>query len=153
MENKFRLCHVVLYAKGWYHKTDDIFRDLRFALNLDGYSGDHFSNDDIVYMLLSECDQIKKTSFKTSEIYFKIRPRETYLYGYIHNQSPDYFKRPTEYKDYDFNLAIIYYILSKLRFLNKSEWVIDVGPIYGKGLGKPYRIKKSEIEEIFGHFN
>ena len=38
MENIFKLSHVVLYAKGWYQKSDDIWKDLKKILNLDDYS-------------------------------------------------------------------------------------------------------------------
>jgi len=38
MDNKFKLTNVVLYAKGWYLRTNDIWADLTKILELDGYS-------------------------------------------------------------------------------------------------------------------
>ena len=32
MEQKFKLTNVVLYAKGWYKKSDDIWEDLKKIL-------------------------------------------------------------------------------------------------------------------------
>lgn len=37
MDNKFKLANVVLYAKGWYLRTNDIWADLTKILELDGY--------------------------------------------------------------------------------------------------------------------
>jgi hypothetical protein len=38
MESKFELTNVVLYAKGWYLKSDDIWEDLKNILKLDNYT-------------------------------------------------------------------------------------------------------------------
>jgi hypothetical protein len=35
---KFKLTHVVLYAKGWYNSSDDIYADLKEILKLDDYT-------------------------------------------------------------------------------------------------------------------
>ena len=37
-QTKFKLSHTILYAKGWYLKTDDIWGDLERVLLLDDYS-------------------------------------------------------------------------------------------------------------------
>lgn len=148
---KITLSHTVLYAKGWYHSTDDIVRDLKFALSLDDYSGEFFKKGDIANMLIRQCSKLsdKIHHFQTTEILNGIRPEFSWKTGYYHNSSPDWFTRDEWRKgDYDYDLAIIHYCLSGLRFLEKDYWN-KVRPAYGKGLGKPYRIKKEQIKEFF----
>jgi hypothetical protein len=149
--SKIKLSHVVLYAKGWYHGTDNIIRDLQFALTLDGYSGEFFKKRDLANKLVESCSALSSeiTHFKTTQILNGIRPELSYLVGYYHNSSPDWCTRDEWRKgDYDYDLAIIHYCLSGLRFLDKERWN-STKPIYGKGLGKPYRIKKKDVEEMF----
>lgn len=149
---KFELSHVVLYTKKWYHATDDIFRDLRFALTIDGYSGEYFKDLDIIYKLLSECEKLDGHKFKMSTLYNNIQPYNTFMFGYTHNQTPEYVRNTNNIEDYqndyDFNLAILYYIISSLRFIDTNSW-IHVHPIYGKGLSKPHRIKTEDVNEMF----
>lgn len=149
-KNKFELSHVVLYAKGWYQKTDDIFRDLRFALTLDDYSGEFFKDKEIIYKLLSECEKLDGYRFKLSTIYNKIQPRNTAMYGYNHNLDQNIYGVYENIHEnvYDFNLAILYYIISELRFIDKDSWN-TVKPIYGKGLSKPKDITNKQVDEMF----
>ena len=51
MENKFKLTNLVLYAKGWYLKTDDLWADLKNILELDNFTP--FNNRDIYSIILS----------------------------------------------------------------------------------------------------
>jgi hypothetical protein len=149
--SKIKLSHVVLYAKGWYHSTDNIVRDLQFALTLDGYSGEFFNKGNLANILVESCSALSNEifHFKTTEILNGIRPEFSYKTGYYHNSSPDWCTRDEWRKgDYDYDLAIINYCLSGLRFLDKERWN-PIKPTYGKGLGKPYRIKKKDVEEMF----
>lgn len=152
---KITLSHTVLYAKGWYHSTDDIIRDLKFALSLDNYSGELFKKGDISNFLIQHCSKIsdKIFHFQTTQILNGIRPEFSWKTGYYHNSSPDWCTRD-EWRtgDYDYDIAIIYYCLSGLRFLEKEYWNVS-RPIYGKGLGKPYKIKKEQLEEHFKDIN
>lgn len=152
MKKKFDLSHVVLYAKGWYHKTDDIFRDLRFALTLDDYSGEFFSKKDIVRKLLRDCSELSSNVFSMDQIYCGIQKNQTHMKGYVHNESPKYVleKYDKELDEYDMDIAIVKYLIGELKFIKKEEWKA-AKPIYGKGLGKPYHIKKPRVEEMFAH--
>jgi hypothetical protein len=149
---KFKLSHIVLYAKGWYHQTDDIFRDLRFALTLDDYSGEFFSDKDIVRKLLQDCGEIDKTHFTMDQIYCGIQKNKTFMSGYVHKDSPIYvtenYKDKPILNEYDMDIAIVMYLLSGLKFLNNDEWE-QTKPIYGKGLGKPYHLKATKVKEHF----
>lgn len=151
-KGKFTLQHVVLYAKGWYHHTDDIYRDLRFALTLDDYSGEFFSDKDIIRKLLYECENLSDDNrFKLGQIYMEIQPDRTLMHGYLHDQIPKYIRNDRFNYDepYDFNKAILMYILSSLRFIKSGEQWDAIAPVYGQGLGKPYKIKKHRVDEMF----
>jgi len=141
----------MLYAKGWYKSTDDIIRDLQFSLTLDGFSGELFSKGDIANFLIEKCSKLSGECFhfEITQVLNGIRPEYTWKTGYYHNESPNIFTKD-EWRecDYDYDLAIIKYCLSGLRFLETEKW-IPVKPTYGKGLGKPYKIKSSQIEEMF----
>ena len=59
MEQKFKLTNVVLYAKGWYKKSDDIWEDLKKILELDNYTP--FTKTDIYSIIVD--------AFQESNIY------------------------------------------------------------------------------------
>ena len=155
MKKKFNLSNVVLYAKGWYHKTDDVFRDLRFALTLDGYSGEFFTEKDIVRKLLQDCGELSSNVFSMDQIYCGIQKNQTHMKGYVHKDSPVYVTETHKDKpilnEYDVDIAIVKYLLAGLQSLKKEEWE-PAKPTYGKGLGKPYNIKKTKVEEMFENF-
>lgn len=148
----FELSHVVLYAKDWYHHTNDVWRDLKFALTLDGYSGEFFKNKDIVMKLLRECSKLNSNYFSMEQIYCGIQKSETFKYGYLHKETHLMYitqKEIDNLPQYDIDTAFVKYLLSGLRFLEKDTWKI-VKPVYGKKLGKPYKVS---LETINNHFN
>ena len=59
MNNKLKLSHTILYAKGWYEWSDDIIKDLTKTLEADGYSV--FTPWDIRNILLSTIDKLDNT--------------------------------------------------------------------------------------------
>ena len=59
MEQKFKLANVVLYAKGWYKKSDDIWEDLKKILEFDNYTP--FTKMDVYSIIV--------TAFQESNIY------------------------------------------------------------------------------------
>lgn len=59
MEQKFKLTNVVLYAKGWYKQSNDIWEDLKKILELDDYTP--FTKMDVYSIIL--------TAFQNSNIY------------------------------------------------------------------------------------
>ena len=55
-QKRFPLWHCLLYYLNWYEKTEDKWDDLKRCLEMDGYSGMHFSNHDVVRLVLSVAD-------------------------------------------------------------------------------------------------
>ena len=52
LKDKFPLSHVVLYAKGWYERTNDLYEDLKKMLHLDDYLSSN--KRDIMNVILLE---------------------------------------------------------------------------------------------------
>lgn len=146
---KFELSHVMLYAKGWYEHSDDIFKDLKQCLCLDDYSGDLMSNTDVMNLILNHCQKLNLPAFELSQFVYGIRPESTYRCAYYHNQSPDWCTKP-EWRigNYDMTTAVLYYCMSHIRFLESDNW-IKAKPIYSNGLTKPKHITKKKINDHF----
>lgn len=53
MEKPFELQHVALYAKGWYRRTEDFYKDLGLMLEMDGYPGYEGDHDGIMNVILN----------------------------------------------------------------------------------------------------
>ena len=124
MEQKFKLTNVVLYAKGWYKKSDDIWEDLKKILELDNYTP--FTKIDIYSIIV--------TAFQESNIYRiteleqvlnGIHPNNCWKYGYYCKNYLSWSSNNVEKEnlpDYDLATAFIYYVISNLRFLDNKHW-------------------------------
>ena len=79
--NKFKLSHVVLYAKGWYKITDDIWEDLANILVLDNYNP--WNKSDVFSIIISAFQSsgiYRITELK--EVLVRISPSECWKFGY-----------------------------------------------------------------------
>jgi hypothetical protein len=133
MENIFTLTNVVLYAKGWYKKTDDIWEDLKNILKLDDYSP--FTKYDVYSIILNR--------FQESKIY-----RITDLREVLNGIHPDNcWKFGYRYSEYKLEDATIYYILSNLRDLDNKNWTPKT-PKYSK---HP-KSKHITVRNVYEHF-
>ena len=116
MENKiFKLSHVVLYAKGWYVESDDIWSDLKQMLEYDNYTP--FSNRDVFRIITnmfgksnldSNCNNLLETLIG-------IQPAECWKYGYECTK-----------ETYDMSTAVMYYILSSIRFIDDKYRALKI---------------------------
>ena len=80
MEQKFNLTNVVLYAKGWYKKSDDIWADLKKILELDDYSP--FSKNDVYSIIAARFSEFDHRSSELFEVLKGIHPNSCWKYGY-----------------------------------------------------------------------
>lgn len=139
MENKiFKLSHVVLYAKGWYNRSDDIWADLTQMLEYDGYTP--FCNGDVFWIITNMFEESNLGGNTNSllQVLIGIQPTECWKYGYKCTK-----------ETYDISTAVMYYILSSVRFIDNTQWIPKV-PKYNKVTPRPKDIK---IKDIFEHFN
>lgn len=137
------LSHVVLYAKGWYSKTNDVIEDLKKILELDDYTP--FTEADIVSILTNcynRCFNIDLRDFIN-----EIHPFNCWKSGYYTNQ---YMLKDNEsLPEYDMYNAVVYKILSDFRFIENKDWKIKT-PKYSKSNPRP---KSVEIRQIYQQFS
>jgi hypothetical protein len=127
MKNKFKLTNLVLYAKGWYLKTDNIWEDLKKILVLDDYSP--FTNNDVYSIISSnfqECNLYRWTELK--EVLNGIHPNNCWKYGYYTKENVFWSggKTVAELPDYDMPTAFIYYVLSSLNYMDRNDWNVSL---------------------------
>lgn len=145
LKEKFYLSHVTLYAKNWYRKTDSVFEDLRKVLILDDYTP--FTDADVLVILLKAYER----SFQVSLIDFinDVHQSNCWKVGY-YVKGFDWVKNQENLKEYDLYTAIVYKILSDIRFLNNTQWVIKI-PRYSKDFKRPEHITIKTVMEFFNY--
>lgn len=140
MENKFTLTNTVLYAKGWYLNTGDLYKDLKKILELDGYMP--FSELDIYSIILYRVEDYKAQWTKLSEVLNSIHPSNCWKYGYYVKENSLWSNKPiNELPDYHMPTAFIYYVLSNLRFIDKTSWNLKTPKLTKYPKGKDVTIR------------
>lgn len=146
MKNKqFKLSHVVLYAKGWYLRTENKWEDLKKILTLDDYTP--FTNSDVYSILIRAFDNFDYRATELKEMLTGIHPSECWKYGYYTNNCT-WIKGYDNLPNYKMEDAVLHYILSTLQNLDNEYW-IKVIPKYKK-YPKPYDMS---LKRVIGMFN
>lgn len=124
MKVEFSLQHTVLYAKGWYKRSKDIWADLRKVLNADDYSADIMKNGELAMLLLHRLEALKNPNVKSvATVISAIEPHNCWTYGYFCQGSPTLLSRKDEvWPEYDRSEAIVRYCLSIFGNLKFDEW-------------------------------
>ena len=145
MESNFDLPHVVLYAKGWYERTDDLYNDLRKMLSLDGY-GDYKSENDIFEKMINSYSNYNEWR-RNNGLQYKT------IYDFINNAS--HYKSLYPNKEMADKCYILDSILGEYMLTDPNE-IIIVLPIYHKGLrdnrkkqGETYKEMNLSAQKIF----
>ena len=147
MKNIFTLSHVVLYAKGYYNKSGDIYTDLKQILQYDDYSP--FTNNDVFGIIshrFQESGIYRITDL--TEVLNGISPYNCWKYGYVVEESKQWFDKDAIVQKYDIQTAFIYYVLSSLSTLSNENWIKKV-PKYSKITPRP---KNIELKTIIKNF-
>lgn len=144
--DKYNLSNVVLYAKGWYKITDNVWDDLIEILKLDDYTP--FHKNDVYSILINSIDKKEFNSNfnQLKEIMFGIHPSECWKVGYYTKGCT--WTKETNLPEYDMPTAFVYYILSSLRFINNDQW-IPTTPKYKKYPKNP----EVTLQKVIEHFN
>jgi len=145
MKERFKLSHLVLYAKGWYAKTDDVWEDLQKILRLDNYTP--FHKNDVYSIIVGNVQEYGQRWTELREIMFGIHPHECWKYGYYTEESKHWAHKDAKIAEYDMPTAFIYYVLSNLRQLDNKKWNV-VTPKY-KLHPKPKSIATQQVIEMF----
>jgi hypothetical protein len=143
MKKNFSLTNVVLYAKGWYTRTEDPIKDLIKILELDDYTP--FSKEDVVRILMSEYE--KSFDIKLIDFINSIHKNNCWKVGFYTNEC-EWIKDFKSLPHWDLYTAVLYKILSDLRFLDKSRWNPKF-PKYSKENPRPQDIKICTLYEHF----
>lgn len=115
------LQHVVLYAKGWYLKTD-VVEDLKKCLTADDYSGEVFNKNDVARLLLTLLEKLPYNSNRgLSKLYFDTRPENCWCIGYKCKDKKDLFNID-DLPEYDSDIAAIHFCLRVFEFIAPNEW-------------------------------
>lgn len=151
--------HFFLYAKGWYKRTDNIFRDLGVIIS-DMYIMSYNKSDfelkhDVcrrLLIIIEEKNLLNHNGNDLSSFINGIYEKNTWECGYIHKTSPIIDHRDQKYKDlleYDYVTAVVMKCLSIMRLSGKDVWG-ELGEIDGNiqrkisTLGNIEELKKSE---------
>lgn len=146
MESKFKLTNVVLYAKGWYKRTDNVWDDLIKILELDGFQP--FNKWDVYSIILTA---VQKSNIyrwtDLTEVLMGIHPNNCWKFGYYTKENEGWAGNDTIIHEYDMPTAFIYYTLSNLRFMENSLWNPSMPKVtkYPKG-------EHITINKLYEHF-
>lgn len=132
----FGLTNLILYAKGWYKKSDNLIEDLKKILELDNYSP--FSKNDVYSIILNHFSRWDHNSTELITILSGIHPDNCWKIGYNYKENN---------LEYDLVEASIYYVLSSVRFIDDNYWVVKT-PKYSKFPKNP-TISTKQVVKIF----
>ena len=124
---KFDLNHVLLYARGYYKRSEDILYDLHLCLTEDGYEY-LTSKEDIIGIIEARINTFCKTHHNILRtLRQEIHPLNCSRIGYYHATDNRSEKRklndPTRMNQpYDVDIAFLHYYLSTLRFYDLSDF-------------------------------
>lgn len=142
MNGKFELTNVVLYARGWYLITDNIWNDLKKILVLDGYTP--FTDLDVYSILLNKVQNCGIHRWpELREVLIGITPENCWKCGYY---TKDHTWVESEV-EYDVKTAFLHYVISNLRFIESEKWDVQAPRIKEYPRGKNITLKR--IKEHF----
>jgi len=123
-EKKLTLKHVILYAKGWYMKSDDIWADLRKCITADDYSGEFFTDRECAELLLRQLERLSNRHFNgAATIIFETTEDNSWKYGYYTKGNANGVNSIKSDKPYDLNESLVRYCLMCIRdYINKKDW-------------------------------
>ena len=146
----FSLLHVVLYAKDWYAREQNqtIWDDLKVMFTLDDYQGEFMSKNDMINVLLNECQLLDISAFNLVTFASGIDKRNSFRYGYYTKGCG--FGDDDKLPEWDYHEAIVRYCLSELRFTSKDKLPKMPFPNYKDGLPKRKGITIKNLKDHFG---
>ena len=144
---KTPLNHFILYCKGWYNRTENIFEDLKKILVLDDYTP--FSNNDVLSIIINQYERDFKDNLRLVNLLSDIDPKNSWKISYYTKGNADWLKPEDRdiLPEYDYYTAILYKIMSEYRF---KELKTELSPPkYSKTNPRPKNIKLQKVIEMF----
>lgn len=144
----FPLTHLVLYSKGWYKHSDNIWDDLKIILDMDGYTP--FTKGDVYNIILNNFDKFDSRESELRQVIVGIHPSECWKHGYYTNQYYSPLEETKNLPNYDMPEAFIRYVISSLAFIDNSQWNVRMPDyIHYKEL-RPNHITIKKLYNVFG---
>lgn len=127
MEGTFNLNHTVLYAKGWYKRSESIWEDMQKLLEADGYTMWETTPDKvrITNLLVMQAERLKIRAFSLSHFYEGIQDSQIWKRGYYTKTNPGGTLSKEVKPDYDYHEAVLRYCLSVFGDLNRDHWKVE----------------------------
>ena len=122
-KGKFTLQHTVLYAKGWYKKSGDLFEDMKKCLTADGYSGDIMGKADVLNVIVRQFERLD-THYNRDllTVLLGVTEHECWKVGYYTKNHAWAQRDGEERPEYDYYTAIVMYCLSSFLSIDKEQW-------------------------------
>ncbi len=126
--------------------NSDKLRRYLYDFELDNYTP--FDKMDVYSIILSSVQSSNLYRWtELKEVLNGIHPSNCWKYGYYTNANCDWIKESHTYSEYDMPTAFIYYTLSNLRFIDKTQWNPQMPKIT-----KYPKSKDITINKLFVHF-
>lgn len=144
----FPLTHLVLYSKGWYKHSDNIWDDLKIILEMDGYTP--FTKGDVYNIILNNFDKFDSRESELRQVITGIHPSECWKHGYYTNQYYSPLEETKNLPNYDMPEALIRYVISSLFGIDNNQWCAKLPDyIHHKEL-RPNHITIKKLYNVFG---
>ena len=117
---------IVLFAKGWYERTDDVFADIKACLEEDNRSSvwDNMSKHDICHHMMNCLDKIYE--------YLDDNDKRNNVWLCKHSAFLEQIRHRMDFYEMSYEEAIVYTVLSVLCGMTKDQIELKK-PVYGKG--------------------
>lgn len=148
---RFLLTHFVLYAKGWYEQTDDIYADLKKILELDGFTPETKMNIFNIVVKHFENADLPPFTKSLSSLITDIDKEECWKLGYWTKESKMFFKgtkaQAEVLPEYDSKTALLYYIRMHISLIREHFWN-HTAPDYQR-MKRPKNITLAMLKQAF----
>ena len=131
---KFTLLQTTLYAKGWYKEYNNkrtIWDDVKITLTADGYNGNYMTNDDVLRIILHQCQRLDLICFKDlCQIISGISKEFCWKCGYFTKDNFRFAskKENESFPEYNYYESVLRYCLSGLAMTDATDLGIDKFP-------------------------
>lgn len=114
--SKNSLKHTVLYAKGWYKTSDDVWKDIKTCLKADDYLGQGMSNWDVIEVITRNLNRVPNVTIKhymsPIQIMSGLSPENKWKTGFTKDEPYDYLK------------SVLGYLFSVMRQLTRHDFEV-----------------------------
>jgi len=149
---EFNLKHVMLYAKHWYKRSDNIWDDLKKCLTADGFYGEVMTKYDVAYLLLNAYDKLPFYGNERLVTFVEgIAKENCWKHGYYTTDHKWVKLKENEvFPEYDYHESIVRYVLSfMVQIAPDKEGITLCEPDFENVLPPNNHVTKEKVKEMF----